>query len=320
MKDEYKTIIENMRERHADLIAEADENTDKWYELFISEGSAGTRTVEQACTFEEIAQHIEIYGKKCGLDNINVDIWENRDLPRNLSTLLDLTMRPTIETELLIDETAYIIYLKNGHKVFNAVYHHCAISGKHYFSKGDDVYPIEDVYSHGMKPYVAPNEPPQTFIVEMFTHQVRVTIDEVYPHCKLSSVPECLFDKIHLGATDFVHQDNFQLEETCEEVDGELRNFKGSWEIIDLNYKTLMRLAMWVSNYGPDEGLTKELFHQTYGSRMGDHYLEKWDKVYKHNIIAMTAYFGNNSKEGQKFCDMMMVQMTKYEQRTKPTT
>lgn len=82
-----------------------------------------------------------------------------------------------------------------------------------------------------------------------------------------------------------------------------------------IDYSLLLRIAIWVRNYGPDEGLTKELFAETYGSVMGDHYLTKWDSVYQHNIMAMIAYFGNDTKEGQLFCSMIMRQMTKYEQR-----
>lgn len=82
-----------------------------------------------------------------------------------------------------------------------------------------------------------------------------------------------------------------------------------------IDFSLLLRIAIWVRNYAPDEGLTKELFAETYGSVMGDHYLNKWDSVYNHNIISMIAYFGIDNEEGQQFCNMIMKQMTKYEQR-----
>lgn len=82
-----------------------------------------------------------------------------------------------------------------------------------------------------------------------------------------------------------------------------------------IDFKFMLRIARWVRNYGPGEGLTKELFTETYGSVMGDHYLTKWNSVYTHDIFAMIAYFGNDSKDGQLFCDMAYRQMTAYEKR-----
>ncbi len=82
-----------------------------------------------------------------------------------------------------------------------------------------------------------------------------------------------------------------------------------------IDYGILLRIAVWVRNYGPDEGLTKELFAETYGKVMGDHYLTKWESVYNHNIISMIAYFGIDNEEGQQFCNMIIKQMTKYEKR-----
>jgi hypothetical protein len=82
-----------------------------------------------------------------------------------------------------------------------------------------------------------------------------------------------------------------------------------------LDHRFMLRIAIWVRNYGPEEGLAKELFSETYGSVMGNHYLDKWENTYKHDIFSMIAYFGIDTKEGQLFCDMIMQQMQKYERR-----
>lgn len=50
----------------------------------------------------------------------------------------------------LQDGRGYTIFLKNNRIVKDVVYNHCALSGNHYFSKGDAVYPIENVQSHSM--------------------------------------------------------------------------------------------------------------------------------------------------------------------------
>ncbi len=83
----------------------------------------------------------------------------------------------------------------------------------------------------------------------------------------------------------------------------------------ELNQNYLARVCLWVNNYGDGEGLTRELFAETYGKVMGDHYAIKWESEYRHNIMAMVNYFGLGSEDGQKFCDMIMKQMAKYEQR-----
>lgn len=83
----------------------------------------------------------------------------------------------------------------------------------------------------------------------------------------------------------------------------------------ELNQNYLARICLWVNNYGDGEGLTRELFAETYGKVMGDHYAVKWESEYRHNIMAMVNYFGYGSKDGQLFCNMIVKQMAKYEQR-----
>lgn len=73
-------------------------------------------------------------------------------------------------------------------------------------------------------------------------------------------------------------------------------------------------MALWVRNFGFDERLTKELFAETYGSVMGNHYHEKWESVYRLDLVKMIAYL-DDRKDGQKFCDMVYKQMITYEKR-----
>lgn len=182
IKDEYLTMIKMIHTRHKEAIVEANTNPDKWFELFVNEGDVGTHTVESADTLDEIAQHFEKYAEQYGFENVNIDIWENREHPNNLIGLFDTQIRTQSDTHRL-----------------------------------------------------------------------------------------------------------------------------------DQNY--LARVCLWVNNYGDGEGLTRELFAETYGKVMGNHYAVKWESDYRHNILAMVNYFGYGSKDGQKFCDMIMKQIAKYEQR-----
>lgn len=56
-----------------------------------------------------------------------------------------MSKRTTLPT--LQEGLAYTIILKDGRKISNALYYSCVASGKPYFEKGNDIYPVEDVQS-----------------------------------------------------------------------------------------------------------------------------------------------------------------------------
>ena len=91
----------------------------------------------------------------------------------------------------------------------------------------------------------------------------------------------------------------------------------GSWRIVEIDYEKISRVLAWDYNFAPDEALTEELFIRHFGGVMGRHYYEKWSLVYGHSLQRMLAYFGNNLREGQRFCDIVAEQVAKYEQRQK---
>lgn len=73
--------IVKARLEHAALIAEADADPDKWYELFVNEGEEGTHTVDSGDTFDEAVAKYEKYVIEYGAGNVFLDIWENRENP-----------------------------------------------------------------------------------------------------------------------------------------------------------------------------------------------------------------------------------------------
>lgn len=86
---------------------------------------------------------------------------------------------------------------------------------------------------------------------------------------------------------------------------------------MEIDYEKIGRVLAWDYNFAPNETLSEELFIRDFGGVMGRHYYEKWSLVYDHDLRRMLAYFGNNLREGQCFCDMVAEQVAKYEQRQK---
>ncbi len=84
---------------------------------------------------------------------------------------------------------------------------------------------------------------------------------------------------------------------------------------IIINHEYLLRIAYYSSSHYPQEALTAELFNETFGSAMGAHYFEKWQSLYKGDILKMVAYFGRDTTDGQRFSEMLAKQIEKYETR-----
>lgn len=64
-------------------------------------------------------------------------------------------------TPVLQEGMAYTIYLKkDDRKIFNAIYYACVASGKPYFAKGNDVYPLEDVQRYSLLGHNVPDNCP----------------------------------------------------------------------------------------------------------------------------------------------------------------
>lgn len=59
----------------------------------------------------------------------------------------------------LQDGMAYAITLDDNTCITDAVFHYCTLFGKHYFTKGASVYPIENVQSHSLTGHKIPSPP-----------------------------------------------------------------------------------------------------------------------------------------------------------------
>ena len=152
----------------------------------------------------------------------------------------------------------------------------------------------------------------QRLMTHFFGHKVEVMLN-LPDECgkRYKSVP-------------FFISDDFSERIECGSRSGEFENLpddelntadegfalSGSWRIVEIH-----RVLTWDYNFAPDEALTEELFIRHFGGDMGRHYYGKWAHVYDHDLRRMLAYFGNDLREGQRFCDMIAEQVCKYETR-----
>lgn len=307
----YQSRLQEVRKHLIIPFEQADSNPNMWYELFVTHDDGSTESIDSGNTIEEASRNFEQHCETYGSENLSIDIWQNRDYPQPV----------VLSTPDLKDGQAYTFYLKDGRKIYRAEYHHCTLSGKHYFAKGDNVYPVENVMKHSMKAS-EPHEniPPRIFTDNYCGHLIEVTITSVIPLKVLEQIPdsvyECIMEELKENVTEgmFNEEDTGDSLSEPDENDLEYTVTAGYWRVIQIDHCLMLRIARWVRNFGFDERLTKELFSETYGSAMGEHYRAKWENTFRHDIIKMVAYLDGH-REGQKFCDMIYKQMVKYEQR-----
>ncbi|MDR3266002.1 MAG: hypothetical protein LBT24_00315 [Tannerella sp.] len=84
----------------------------------------------------------------------------------------------------------------------------------------------------------------------------------------------------------------------------------------NISHTLMWRIVLWEYNRNMDETLMEELFIRYFGKCFGSHFYSKW-KYYDCSFMKMVGYFGTSTENGQKFCDMVLEQITKYEQRNK---
>ena len=83
---------------------------------------------------------------------------------------------------------------------------------------------------------------------------------------------------------------------------------------MELNYNQLLLIYLWQYNHYEYEGLTLKLFQDTFGNMYGNHYYDKWIHYFNRNLWDMIAYFRGEGENGQKFCNMVAIQVKLYQQ------
>lgn len=220
------------------------------------------------------------------------------------------------------DGLAYTIHLKNcGNTIYNAIYHHCTLSGKHYFAKGENVYPIEDVYKHSAKGHEI-KIMNQILTSYFYGHLIQVSFTSVIPEHKLLQIPDSVYDRIMFHIKENVVEGEFIEEETGDSILIQLGNegdeeevyivTAGSWRVMQFDYNTIYRIVMWWNNYYILEDLNPDLFIKYFGKEKGMYYYDKWIFC-QQNLLDMFGNFVSEQLDGQTFCNMLMQLIEQYE-------
>lgn len=99
----YRVFLNEIKQEFSSIIEEADNNEQKWFELFVNKGSE-TETIDSGNTFDEAVSSYEHHIKDWGVDKIFLDIWTNKDIDNCPSEVL---------VSLWNKDTVIQFYLKN---------------------------------------------------------------------------------------------------------------------------------------------------------------------------------------------------------------
>lgn len=234
-------------------------------------------------------------------------------------------MKNANNTPILQDGVSYTIHLIDGRRISNALYNHCTAGGQHYFSKGNEVYPLEDVLTHSMLGHdISEDMPPQVLTDTYCGHQIEVTFTSVVPYCKLTQIPDDVYDYLNEDLKGNVTSGVFPDKEKGggeigDEVypdtgsNGIYATFEGSWRVVELPYNLMSRILMWWNNGYTPGSFSRELFVRNFGEEAGTEYHARWLER-KENLLDMFGCFVSDQEAGQKFCDMVMAQVEQYEE------
>lgn len=87
----YNVFLNAIKQKHSDIIEEANNNVHKWFELFVDKGDE-TQTVDSGDTFDEAIAHFELYAKNWGADNLFMDIWTDKDENKTGIPIVDVSL------------------------------------------------------------------------------------------------------------------------------------------------------------------------------------------------------------------------------------
>lgn len=224
----------------------------------------------------------------------------------------------------LQDGYAYTIHLYDGRRIVYAVYHHCAASGRHYFVKGEKIYPIEKVFRHSMQGVAVREDMPPQVLTETYRGlRIEVTLTSVVPYNLISHIPEDILNNIEKGLKNNMTSGSFADDHTGDMVkptdsSSEIyTTFSGSWRIVELSFKLISRIIRWWNDGHKAEEFNCALFARYFGKESGPEYYNRWVGHCKENLLDMFGTFLSDNEDGQKFCDMIMEQVVKYESRIK---
>lgn len=223
------------------------------------------------------------------------------------------------------DGLAYTIHLLDGTKISHAVYHHCAASSQHYYAKGDQVFPVEEVFRHSMHGIEIPEDmPPQVLTDTYCGHRIEVTFTSVVPYCTLTQIPDDVLDCLMEDLKDNVTSGTFSHEQTGDTIHPDngdksiYATFEGSWRVVQLPYDIMYRIVRWWwTVYDRPTVFDRAMFDRYFGPEAGGLYHDSWVNVWKGDLLDMFGCFINDPQAGQTFCNMIMQQVEQFEKEVK---
>ncbi len=147
----------------------------------------------------------------------------------------------------------------------------------------------------------------QVLIESFLQHPIEVSFTALRDQEPIQFIPDSVKEEILNQLSD-----SGEGEFTAEQTGG----FGGTWRTIQLGHNMLHRLAMWIFQVYPEDMKLKEAdFIKWFGEFYGKNLFERWINYYKCDFMQMITHFGPDSDKGQTFCDMVMEQLNKYEEK-----
>lgn len=163
---------------------------------------------------------------------------------------------------------------------------------------------------------------PLKVVIEMYKHKIEVTVEKVTPENAFGHINSDTLDgyairdileQLKDNAEEGLFAGDTHIHLRGEDYGETLAEFSGSWRILpDLEF--IRRILRWRWNHDHDNGISKELFTDHFGRRMGDHYFSKW-RSNNRDLMRMFEYYGENTAESMRFLEMVMGCVREYERR-----
>lgn len=131
MKELLQHILYGLIKKHADVFTEADNNSDKWYELFVVYNDGSTESVASGDTFAECFSHVGDYINNYRFDRMNIDVWYDRDDPKNGQGFFSPSVLYSLIREHLAKTGAVKKMAFYGSFQFNAIDNQCNFTSEH---------------------------------------------------------------------------------------------------------------------------------------------------------------------------------------------
>ena len=159
------------------------------------------------------------------------------------------------------------------------------------------------------------------FLAAKVAVRARVAQGGLTARCPRKNHPRSAAVFFHVKPCRTVRRDGYTMQQEKRQAPCRAAPDKIQDDMERIDYKTMLDIARWQHNHHPSEGLSSGLFTETFGEDLGRHFHGKWTAYFNGNLWDMLAYFRGESANGQKFCDMLLRQVSLYKKnRQRPVS